>query len=142
YAITVANAGPSDAQNVQLSDALPANTTFVSETHSVGFTCTTPAVGGTGTVNCTSSTLVAGASAAFTLVVRVSPAAPNSSTITNTATATSTTTDSNPANNSDTETTTVQAQADLAVTKTDSPDPVVAGRNLTYTIRVANNGPS
>ena len=31
------------------------------------------------------------------------------------------------------------AQADLSVTKTDSPDPVVAGQNLTYTITATNN---
>ena len=33
------------------------------------------------------------------------------------------------------------AEADLAVSKTDSPDPVTAGNNLTYTITVTNNGP-
>ncbi|TDR41138.1 putative repeat protein (TIGR01451 family) [Tahibacter aquaticus] len=33
------------------------------------------------------------------------------------------------------------AVSDLAVTLTDSPDPVVAGNNLTYTITVSNNGP-
>lgn len=32
-------------------------------------------------------------------------------------------------------------EADLAITKTDSPDPVVSGNNLTYTITVKNNGP-
>jgi uncharacterized repeat protein (TIGR01451 family) len=31
--------------------------------------------------------------------------------------------------------------ADLSISKTDSPDPVVQGNNLTYTIRVTNNGP-
>ena len=31
--------------------------------------------------------------------------------------------------------------ADLAVTKVDSPDPVVSGNNLTYTLTVVNNGP-
>ena len=31
--------------------------------------------------------------------------------------------------------------ADLAVTKVDTPDPVTAGTNLTYTITVTNNGP-
>ncbi|HXU31496.1 MAG TPA: ExeM/NucH family extracellular endonuclease, partial [Thermoanaerobaculia bacterium] len=31
--------------------------------------------------------------------------------------------------------------ADLAITKTDSPDPVIAGNNLTYMITVTNNGP-
>lgn len=32
-------------------------------------------------------------------------------------------------------------QADLAVTKTDSPDPVTGGNDVTYTIRVTNTGP-
>jgi uncharacterized repeat protein (TIGR01451 family) len=32
--------------------------------------------------------------------------------------------------------------ADLAVTKSDSPDPVVTGSNLTYTINLTNGGPS
>ena len=32
--------------------------------------------------------------------------------------------------------------ADLSITKTDSPDPVVQGDNLTYTIRVTNGGPN
>jgi uncharacterized repeat protein (TIGR01451 family) len=31
--------------------------------------------------------------------------------------------------------------ADLALTKSDSPDPVKGGQNLTYTIVVTNNGP-
>lgn len=31
--------------------------------------------------------------------------------------------------------------ADLSITKTDSPDPVVRGNNLTYTIKVTNGGP-
>jgi len=32
--------------------------------------------------------------------------------------------------------------ADLAVTKTDLPDPVTVGNNLTYTVTVTNNGPN
>src|SRR5262245_29482151 len=31
--------------------------------------------------------------------------------------------------------------ADLGISKTDTPDPVLAGNNITYTIVVANNGP-
>src|SRR4029079_13174330 len=61
------------------------------------------------------------------------------------ATATSTTSDTNTANNSDTETTAVTPApilTDLSVTKADSPDPVTAGANLTYTIVVTKNGPS
>jgi uncharacterized repeat protein (TIGR01451 family) len=33
-------------------------------------------------------------------------------------------------------------QADLAITKHDTPDPVLAGTSLTYTLSVTNNGPS
>lgn len=33
------------------------------------------------------------------------------------------------------------ASADLSITKTDSPDPVVSGSDITYTIDVSNNGP-
>ena len=36
----------------------------------------------------------------------------------------------------------VSSDADLAITKTDSPDPVIVGSNLTYTITVTNNGPA
>jgi large repetitive protein len=38
--------------------------------------------------------------------------------------------------------TTVQPAADLRIAKTDSPDPVQAGTTLTYTLAVANDGPS
>ena len=38
-------------------------------------------------------------------------------------------------NNSATASTTVSTSADLSVTKTDSPDPVTAGGNITYEIR-------
>jgi uncharacterized repeat protein (TIGR01451 family) len=34
------------------------------------------------------------------------------------------------------------ASADLEITKTDSPDPVITGSNVTYTITVANHGPA
>ena len=67
---------------------------------------------------------------------------PNGTVISNTATVSSATTDPNPGNESGTSTTTVQASADLSVTKSDSPDPVVAGQNLTYTINFTNNGPN
>ena len=46
------------------------------------------------------------------------------------------------ANDSDTETTNVVRKADLAISKSDAPDPVVAGTNLVYTLTVTNNGPS
>jgi uncharacterized repeat protein (TIGR01451 family) len=62
--------------------------------------------------------------------------------LSNTADVTSTTGDPDSDDISDTETTTVGASADLSVTKVDSPDPVEAGANITYTITVDNAGPS
>ena len=67
YTIVVTNAGPSDAQNVKLSDTVPANTTFVSFTAPAGWTNTTPAVGAMGNVTSTLGTLAfGGITATFT----------------------------------------------------------------------------
>jgi uncharacterized repeat protein (TIGR01451 family) len=144
YTITATNNGPSDAQNVALFDVLPVGTTFVSFTQNSGptFTLNAPHPGATGTAVGTIATLASGASATFTLVVKVPASTTDQTTITNTATITSATADSNPANNSDTETTAVNTRADLGVTKSDSPDPVIAGSNITYAIAVSNGGPS
>ncbi len=109
YTITLTNAGTSDAQNVSLSDAIPANTTFVSATQTAGpaFSLTTPPAGGTGVFTAMAASLPAGATAVFSLVVNVNASTTIGTTITNTATASTTTTDVNPGNNSDTETTSV-----------------------------------
>jgi uncharacterized repeat protein (TIGR01451 family) len=140
YTITVNNAGPSNAATVTLADTLPAGTTFVSLADP-GWSCTTPAVGGTGTVNCSIASLGLG-NAVFTLVVNVNASTAAGTVLSNTATAASATSDPNPGNESDTATTTVADSADLSVTKTDTPDPVNAGNQITYTITVTNAGPS
>jgi uncharacterized repeat protein (TIGR01451 family) len=145
YTINAANAGPNDAQTVSLTDATPTNTTFVSITETAGppFSCTSPAVGGTGTVTCTIATFAAGASASFTLVVKVDANTPDRTTISNTANISSSTTDPCPGNNSATATTTVvNAGADLSVTKTTGDTQQGAGFNITYAITVSNLGPS
>jgi uncharacterized repeat protein (TIGR01451 family) len=141
YTITVNNAGPSNATTAALADTLPAGTTFVSLSSPGGWSCTTPAVGGIGTVNCSIATLGI-TNAVFTLTVHADSTLANGTVLSNTATASSATTDPNGANNSDTETTTVNTLADVQVTKVDTPDPVTAGTNLTYTITVTNAGPS
>ncbi len=140
YTIMVANAGPDTATSETLTDAL-AGTTFVSLACPAGWVCTTPAVGTTGTVSATNAGQTSGANDQFTLVVNVAAATPNGTTITNTATVNSSVADPNTVNNSATQTTTVSAGADLSVTKSDSPDPVVANGNVTYTITVLNSGP-
>jgi uncharacterized repeat protein (TIGR01451 family) len=63
--------------------------------------------------------------------------------VSNTTSVSSTTNDQNLANNTATAgTSIINPSADVTITKTDSPDPVVAGTNLTYTITAINNGPS
>ncbi|MDP9343650.1 MAG: hypothetical protein M3Q23_16475 [Actinomycetota bacterium] len=140
YTITVKNNGPNAATGVSLTDTLPPDTTFVSLTCPAGWTCATPAVGGTGTVTATNPSVPNGASATFTLVVKVS-LTPTKCTITNTAKVTTTNIDPNSANDLNATTTDITACADLSITKTDAPDPVTAGNVLTYTITVKNNGP-
>jgi uncharacterized repeat protein (TIGR01451 family) len=151
YTINVTTAGPSDAQNAVMSDAVPANTTFVSMTAPVEWTCSTPSVGGTGTVACSRATLPAGSSAqTFTMVVKVNQEFTGAS-ISNTATVSSTTSEPSPDSNSNTATatTSVQAQSAVAVIKQISglppgsqPPTVAAGNLVSYTISISNPGPS
>src|SRR5205823_3459104 len=80
------------------------------------------------------------ASTTVHLTVHVDPS--RLADLSNTASVTSTTADPTPGDHSATETTGVNTAADLSITKSDSPDPVLAGNDLTYTIQVTNAGPS
>src|SRR6058998_983657 len=136
YTLTVSNAGPSTAAApISVTDSLPPGVTFQGAS-GAGWTCS-----GTNTsVACTrASTLPPGAAPPITILVT----APNEgSTITNTASVSSSSSDPDSSNNTATASTTVIASADLSITKTDAPDPVRPGENLTYTLVVNNNGPS
>lgn len=143
YGITVTNNGPSQATSVSLADVLPPNTTFVSQSQPTGplFNCANPAPGANGTVTCTIASLANGATATFSIVVAVSPAAPTGA-LPNTATVSTTATDPVPGNNSSTASTTITpASADVAITKTAGPPPYGTGLQLPYTITVNNAGP-
>ncbi len=138
YTITVKNNGNSSiipTDIFKVTDALPA-----------GFTATsfTPSAGSynSATGNWTGVTLASGQSITLTIVGTVNPTATGSLTNNVTVTVPSNIVDPVSANNNATLTTTINRVADLSITKTDSPDPVVAGKTLTYTITVKNNGPS
>ena len=138
YTITVTNNGNSSiipTDIFKVTDALPA-----------GFTATsfTPSTGSynSATGNWTGVTLASGQSITLTIVGTVSPTATGSLTNNVAVTVPSNIIDPVSANNNATLTTTVNRITDLSITKTDSPDPVVAGKTLTYTITVKNNGPS
>jgi uncharacterized repeat protein (TIGR01451 family) len=107
YTITVTNNGPSDAQTVSLSDALPAGTTFVSETHPAGFAATTPPVNTNGTVSYVGATLASGAAATFTITVHADAGLAQGAQLSNTATTSAATNDPTPGNNNSTLVTTV-----------------------------------
>ena len=138
YTQTVTNSGPVAATNANFTEATPLNTTFQSVVAPAGWTCTAPAVGSTGTVNCTDPSLAVGATANIVVVVNVA-----ASVVAPTITATSTLNATNSVNTSTTTVVTnVKASCDLTVTNSGSPSPVTAGSNITYTQTVFNHGPS
>ncbi len=132
YDLTVRNNGPDAAQNVVVTDQLPADVTFVSA--SAG--CT---VSGT-TVTCGLATLAAGASHTFTVTVRVAASA--TGTLSNTATTTSDIPDPDTSNNRDSEDVPVEPLADLEIVKRALSNRLVPGRQLAYELTVTNFGPS
>ncbi|MEA2236724.1 MAG: trimeric autotransporter adhesin [Thermoanaerobaculia bacterium] len=143
YNISLTNNGPNPATSVSLSDALPANTTFVSEAQNTGplFICSNPSVGTNGTVTCTLASMASGATATFTIVAAVSSSAPLG-TLNNTAIATTTSTDPTTPNTSTAGTTITAGNTALTISKTPAPGPYGTGASLTYTIAVSNAGPS
>jgi uncharacterized repeat protein (TIGR01451 family) len=134
FTITAANGGPDNATGIVVKDILPPGVTFKSATPGQGSYNST-------TNEWTVGSLVANTSATLTLVVTV-----NSSTlpgtITNTATVSGLVYDPVGTNNTAATDTGVITSADLVIAKADSPDPVIAGTDLSYTITVTNNGPS
>jgi endo-1,4-beta-xylanase len=97
---------PSDddlpAANVSLLTAVPAGTSFQSLTTPNGWTCNTPAVGTSGQVQCTISSLAPGLAAQFVLTVALDCATSNGTQIANAASVSSTTADPNLAPNNTT----------------------------------------
>jgi len=139
--VVVTNNGPGTASTLAFTEAIPANTTFVSAAATSGtggWTCA-PA-----SISCTNPTFASGAATTFTVVVTVNAGTASGTVITSTANISSATTDPNPSNNVAIATVIVATagQADLAVTKTGTPNPVLAGNKLTYTVTVTNNGPA
>jgi uncharacterized repeat protein (TIGR01451 family) len=130
FTLTVTNTGNAAANNVVLTDTMPAGLSFVSSTPGAP-TCT-----GTATMTCQLGTLAAGASTIVTVVATGVTAG------THVNTAVVTPTDATPANNTDTEDTVVGAVADISVTKTVDDATVAEGDEVTFTLTVTNNGPS
>ena len=143
YTQVVTNSGPSAATGASLTEVTPPNTTFQSVSFPAGWSCSTPVVGGTGTMSCTNPSVAPGAGT-FTVVVKVTAGTPHGTAINDTATVSSTTTDPNLANNTATaaDVVALATDADLVTTNSASPTSVAAGSNVTYTQSVTNLGPA
>jgi uncharacterized repeat protein (TIGR01451 family) len=135
FTLAVANAGPSDARDAEVTDSLPAGLAFVSG-GGAGWSCS--AVGTT--VTCDRTGALAPGSPAEQITVRVSVGAAAYPSVDNTATVSASTPDPNAVNDASTDSVTVPALADLAVVKT-HPLALRVGRNVGYRIRITNLGP-
>lgn len=136
HTLNVSNNGPGTASTVTWIDTLPAGTSFVSLTAPAGWSCTTPAVGGSGSVQCSIASLAPG-SAVFSLSLTADANLAAGTIVVNTAAVTSATTDSVPGNNSASATATV-AQSSTTVTITGhTPDPSMLGQGVTVSYAVA-----
>jgi uncharacterized repeat protein (TIGR01451 family) len=131
YNFQVMNAGPSIASQVVLSDTLSASVSFLSSATSLG-SCVGPI--------CTLGTLGIGESAYITITVTVSPGAAGQ--ILNSVEVSSTEAEGDSEDNTAITETEVSAVADLVVTKSGSPDLVLAGEPIIYTLLIHNQGPS
>ncbi len=138
WTVTIGNSGTIAAEMAQLSDPLPAGTTFVSVSSPAGWSCSTPAVGTNGTVSCSIASLPVG-SATFTIVAAVDGGTLPGTVLSNTATVTSVTPDPDSSDTSATAATTVISPALLSAAKVVSGN-FAPGGNVTYTIVLANTG--
>ncbi|MDQ3010721.1 MAG: putative Ig domain-containing protein, partial [Acidobacteriota bacterium] len=141
FNIAVTNSGPSSATTVTLTDVVPINTTFQTFTFPAGWVCTTPAVGGTGTITCNTATLAANATANFALTVKLNSNVACDTAISNTASVQSALADPTPGNNTATATLLAKSQSDLAVNVI-APATATPDTSVVYTVTVTNNGPS
>jgi len=141
YTIVVTNNGPGNVAGATVTDVMPAaiisdNFTAVGSGGAAGFTAA-----GAGNINDTVS-MPPGSTITYTVVADISAGAAGNLVNTATAAVPAGMTDTNPANNSATDTDTLSAQVDLSITKSDGTISAAPGTATTYTIVVANNGPS
>ena len=122
----------SDADNVVVTDTVDGRL-VVTDASGGGFDCGTASQA----LSCTRDHLAAGADATITVTYDVAADTP-AATVGNSANVASDEDTAGPSSDS----VDITTHADVADLKVDSPDPVIAGNTLTYTITISNNGPS
>jgi uncharacterized repeat protein (TIGR01451 family) len=134
--IFVDNLGPSDARNVTLTDSHVSAGTFTitGANASPGGAC--PVAGGV--LTCNLGTEPAGGRT----TIAVTLTADEGQDINDCAGVASATPDPNTSNNQACDDVNVVSAADLSLSKSDAPDPLNAGTDITYTLSAHNGGPS
>lgn len=133
FSVVLTNTGTSDARGVRVEDTLPVGMTLVSVS-GPGWTCEEDA--------CTRDRIVAGTSApALTVVARIASST-TAASLTNVVDVVTVTPGDDPADSQDDAVVPVARDADLSLVKDADEATVVAGRTTSYTVRVANAGPS
>jgi uncharacterized repeat protein (TIGR01451 family) len=130
YTLSYANTGTAGATSVVVTDTVPASTTFVS--------ANAGGVRSGSTVTWSIGSVAAGGSGSVQMVAHVASPLANGTTITNGGGSIDSA-QTNPVSAA-AATTTVQSAPVLTISKTDGPDPVAAGANITYSLSWSNTG--
>ena len=134
YTLNLTNSGPSDAQNVVVSDTLPVGLLNPEYSLDAGATWSN----WTGSVSLDTLAFATSQDISITGMVDSSVLG----TFSNSATISSDTADKDTSNNTFTLDSNIESSADLSITKSSLSDPIIAGESLTYIINVVNSGPS
>lgn len=143
FTAQVTNAGPDTATSVNFNVVNNGSLRFQSSTVPAGWNCTLPSVGSTPIFTCTRASFPPGSST-FTVVLLADDQflGVNDTTVTTNFSANGTGDDTDDNNNGETESTAyVTLDANVAITATDSPDPVTNGNNVTFQVTATNAGP-
>ena len=132
FTLNVANAGPSPALNVMVSDPIDLSSFSDVSVDSSQGTCDA-------TVSCSLNTIADNGSATITITATVKAGA---STLTNDASVSSTTPDPDNSDNSASAAVNVITSADLAIDKTGATTNPDQGTTTSYMLTVSNNGPN
>lgn len=140
FDLTATNRGPSTAEAVAVTDALPNGLVLSGQPTTTAGTCTS----NDESITCELGNLDSGQSAVVTVTATVPASWTSTEPITNTAVAQSVKTpDPDTSNNTSSVTVTPQKpQADLVADKTFDSASLVPGRQVTYNVNIRNAGPS
>lgn len=143
YSFVVTNDSNGLVQNVDADEVLPAGLTFVSLNAPASATCTTPAVGSNGTVECNFGAMNPGATATFEVVAHLPITMLAGTVVTNGNYGVKGDTVSRTLGpKRSTTITSGTTYADLEIKKTDNAAAIGTGSPTTYTIVATNHGPS